>query len=231
MTFLSLKDPVEKIKSRSLSKSNVFKMNRMAKTDVSRCVDELPQWRLPEFMNFNLVSDKDLIHLVHTRSEYLWIPHLKNAQRAIVSSCNQKTTTSAANTFKSLLPDGSYASKDRSGCIIDTFLLDNVYWALDVLIWKDCQLLDCEAEFRSHWLSSCLPTEITHVALANEYSINLLPRVDGNNSNWVKIMKDWVNNENYDGILVYHKNSYYLPGSISPLVFKIPSSLWKLCEF
>ena len=230
MTFLNRKDPTDRIKSRSFFKTDVFKKNRSMQLNLGRTIIEESDFKL---MISSPVIQKDFVTLVQGRSDYIWLPHLVGSKQTIVSSADQTTRAIDLKfSFKSMLPNGSYASSDKGfGCILDTFFLNNMFWVLDVLVWKDCQLFDCEAEFRSHWLSSCLEPEMSKVALANEFSFNLLPRIDGNDKNWKNIVNDWMNNPNFDGLLAYHKHSYYISGKESNFAHSIPKNLWKLCEF
>jgi hypothetical protein len=193
---------------------------------MSRKVEEQIDY---ELMTFTDVTENELMHIVQTRSEYIFIPALKG-KRSLVFSRNQLTWAQGSN-FKSLLPDGSFKARGRSGVVLDTIYVDDVFWVLDVLLWKDCLLLYCEAETRSFWLTVNLDSSVGNVTADNRYSFQVLPRVDGSLENWTEIMKDWIENENFDGILVYNKHSHYLSGQISPHCWRITKDLWKYCEF
>jgi hypothetical protein len=218
---LLIKNPNAKIKNKFKNKMDIFKRNRQAQSDILRSYKEDTDYQL---MKFTLVTLNELIKIVQTRSEFMFVPALRG-KRGLIFSKNQQTWAEGTS-FSSMLPDGSFKAKDGSGVVLDTIHVDDVFWILDVLFWKDVDLVDCEAETRSFWLSAKYDSCLGKVSRDNQYSFQILPRVDGSFENWSEIMKDWIDNDNFDGILVYNKHSYYLSGQISPLCLKISKDLW-----
>lgn len=216
---LLFKDPRDRIKKRFMDKMDIFKRNRQYHCDVSRKVKPECVYKLMEFTN---VKENDLIYIVQSRSEYIFVPELRGKRTIVFSQQGQTFTQDSC--FKSMLPDGSLKTRDRSGVVLDTVYVNDVFWVLDLLLWKDCLLVDCEAEMRSYWLSTKLDS-------IQDSSFQMLPRIDGSVENWTELLQDWIENDNFDGILVYHKHSYYLSGETSPLCFKISKDLWKLYVF
>ncbi|XP_051012472.1 snurportin-1 isoform X2 [Acomys russatus] len=99
------------------------------------------------------------------------------------------------NRFPSLLPGGnrrnSTTAKDYT--ILDCIYSEanQTYYVLDVMCWRGHPFYDCQTDFRFYWMHSKLPEE---EGLGEKTKINPV-----------------------DGLLFYHKQTHYSPGS-TPLV-------------
>ncbi|XP_052044233.1 snurportin-1 isoform X3 [Apodemus sylvaticus] len=99
------------------------------------------------------------------------------------------------NRFSSLLPGGnrrnSTTAKDYTilDCIYSE--VNQTYYVLDVMCWRGHPFYDCQTDFRFYWMHSKLPEE---EGLGEKTKINPV-----------------------DGLLFYHKQTHYSPGS-TPLV-------------
>ncbi|TRZ01545.1 hypothetical protein DNTS_021819 [Danionella cerebrum] len=113
-------------------------------------------------------------------------------KRSLVVASKGSTTSFTksgycVNRFPSLVPD--YSILD---CIYSE--LDRTYYILDVMCWRGHPVYDCSTEFRFYWLQS----KVDEVEGLSEISkINPFRFVDG--------------------LLFYHKETHYTPGS-TPLV-------------
>ncbi|XP_061629405.1 snurportin-1 [Phyllopteryx taeniolatus] len=126
------------------------------------------------------------------------------------------------NRFPSLLPGGNRhnSAMGKDYTILDCIYseVDRTFYILDIMCWRGHPVYDCPTDFRFYWLQSkvqetdglaeiakrnpfrfvslqsteCTATSI-HKALAAEYSFNV------------------------DGLLFYHRQTHYTPGS-TPLV-------------
>ncbi|XP_059512270.1 snurportin-1 isoform X2 [Myotis daubentonii] len=99
------------------------------------------------------------------------------------------------NKFSSLLPGGN---KRNSTTAKDYTILDCIYseakqtyYILDVMCWRGHPFYDCQTDFRFYWMHSKLPEE---EGLGENTKLNPV-----------------------DGLLFYHKQTHYSPGS-TPLV-------------
>ncbi|XP_035883500.1 snurportin-1 isoform X3 [Phyllostomus discolor] len=99
------------------------------------------------------------------------------------------------NRFPSLLPGGnrrnSTTAKDYT--ILDCIYSEvkQTYYVLDVMCWRGHPFYDCQTDFRFYWMHSKLPEE---EGLGENTKLNPV-----------------------DGLLFYHKQTHYSPGS-TPLV-------------
>ncbi|XP_019805687.1 snurportin-1 isoform X2 [Orcinus orca] len=98
------------------------------------------------------------------------------------------------SSFSSLLPGGnrrnSATTKDYTilDCIYSE--VNQTYYVLDVMCWRGHPFYDCQTDFRFYWMHSKLPEE----GLGEKTKLNPV-----------------------DGLLFYHKQTHYSPGS-TPLV-------------
>ncbi|XP_042844282.1 snurportin-1 isoform X2 [Panthera tigris] len=99
------------------------------------------------------------------------------------------------NRFSSLLPGGN---RQNSATAKDYTILDCIYsevnqtyYVLDVMCWRGHPFYDCQTDFRFYWMHSKLPEE---EGLGEKTKLNPV-----------------------DGLLFYHKQTHYSPGS-TPLV-------------
>nr|XP_058914881.1 snurportin-1 isoform X2 [Kogia breviceps] len=120
-------------------------------------------------------------------------------KRALIVASRGSTTAYTksgycVNRFPSLLPGGnrrnSATTKDYSilDCIYSE--VNQTYYVLDVMCWRGHPFYDCQTDFRFYWMHSKLPEE----GLGEKTKLNPV-----------------------DGLLFYHKQTHYSPGS-TPLV-------------
>ncbi|XP_052663071.1 snurportin-1 isoform X2 [Harpia harpyja] len=99
------------------------------------------------------------------------------------------------NRFPSLLPGGNRhnSTSEKVYCILDCIYNEakQTYYILDVMCWRGHPVYDCQTDFRFFWLSSKIQEE---EGLGEKSRINPV-----------------------DGLLFYHKQTHYTPGS-TPLV-------------
>ncbi|XP_075620395.1 snurportin-1 isoform X2 [Balearica regulorum gibbericeps] len=99
------------------------------------------------------------------------------------------------NRFPSLLPGGNRhnSTSEKVYCILDCIYNEakQTYYILDVMCWRGHPVYDCQTDFRFFWLFSKIQEE---EGLGEKSRINPV-----------------------DGLLFYHKQTHYTPGS-TPLV-------------
>ncbi|XP_024088020.1 snurportin-1 isoform X2 [Pongo abelii] len=98
------------------------------------------------------------------------------------------------NRFSSLLPGGNRRnSTAKDYTILDCIYseVNQTYYVLDVMCWRGHPFYDCQTDFRFYWMHSKLPEE---EGLGEKTKLNPV-----------------------DGLLFYHKQTHYSPGS-TPLV-------------
>nr|XP_038937595.1 snurportin-1 isoform X5 [Rattus norvegicus] len=126
------------------------------------------------------------------------------------------------NRFSSLLPGGnrrnSTTAKDYTilDCIYSE--VNQTYYVLDVMCWRGHPFYDCQTDFRFYWMNSKLPEE---EGLGEKTKINPFKFVGLKNfpctpESLCKVLSMDFPFE-VDGLLFYHKQTHYSPGS-TPLV-------------
>lgn len=179
--------------------------------------------------------------------EWLVVPVPMGKRSLVVASHNKTCAFSKGgmhlNTFESQLPNGSrsrrqdskyllfdsrYAGDTMLDCIFSPHLF--TYFALDMLMWQDYDVRDCDTEFRMWWLHSKLSELSGH----SQSNINVI-RIpcypctrEGVRQcfSWQPYPNDTIE---LDGLLFYHKKTAYTPGE-TPLVswlkpFMVPEVL------
>ena len=129
-------------------------------------------------------------------------------------------------TFPTALPGGNRKhSRDcKQHCIIDCIYCESqrIYYVLDVMEWNGQYFHDCDTEFRFFWLHSKLETECSQVSQRtnlNPCPLVPLKRYRSTETDIVCSLKEDqpFPSSSLDGLLFYHKKSFYTPG-VSPLV-------------
>uniref|UniRef100_A0A8C6GT01 Snurportin-1 n=1 Tax=Mus spicilegus TaxID=10103 RepID=A0A8C6GT01_MUSSI len=126
------------------------------------------------------------------------------------------------NRFSSLLPGGnrrnSTTAKDYTilDCIYSE--VNQTYYVLDVMCWRGHPFYDCQTDFRFYWMHSKLPEE---EGLGEKTKINPFKFVGLKNFPCTPESLCEVLSMDFpfevDGLLFYHKQTHYSPGS-TPLV-------------
>lgn len=126
------------------------------------------------------------------------------------------------NRFPSLLPGGNRhnSAMGKDYTILDCIYseVDRTYYILDVMCWRGHPVYDCPTEFRFYWLQSKVQeTEgLSDIAKRNPFRFVSLQSTDcAVESIHKSLAADY--SFNVDGLLFYHKQTHYTPGS-TPLV-------------
>lgn len=126
------------------------------------------------------------------------------------------------NRFPSLLPGGNRhnSAMGKDYTILDCIYseVDRTYYILDVMCWRGHPVYDCPTEFRFYWLQSKVQeTEgLSDIAKRNPFRFVSLQSTDcAAESIQKSLAADY--SFNVDGLLFYHKQTHYTPGS-TPLV-------------
>ncbi|XP_057439258.1 uncharacterized protein LOC130731086 [Lotus japonicus] len=155
-----------------------------------------------------------------------------SGKRCFVVSCNGTTISrlrngSVLHRFPSALPSGARkkdSGSSQSYSILDCIFheLDQTYYVIDMVCWRDYSLYDCTAEFRFFWLNSkvaesgaCDPPSHYH-----KYRFSLVPVYSCDRDGLYAAYTAPVPYVK-DGLLFYNKHAHYQAG-ITPLVL-----VWK----
>ncbi|XP_004872110.1 snurportin-1 [Heterocephalus glaber] len=125
------------------------------------------------------------------------------------------------NRFPSLLPGGN---KRNSTTAKDYTILDCIYsevsqtyYVLDVMCWRGHPFYDCQTDFRFYWMHSKLPEEgLGEKTKLNPFKFVGLKNFPCTSESLCKVLAMDFPFE-VDGLLFYHKQTHYSPGS-TPLV-------------
>uniref|UniRef100_A0A671DIB1 Snurportin-1 n=1 Tax=Rhinolophus ferrumequinum TaxID=59479 RepID=A0A671DIB1_RHIFE len=125
------------------------------------------------------------------------------------------------NRFSSLLPGGN---KQNSTTAKDYTILDCIYsevkqtyYVLDVMCWRGHPFYDCQTDFRFYWMHSKLPEEaLGENTKLNPFKFVGLKNFPCTHESLCKVLSMDFPFE-VDGLLFYHKQAHYSPGS-TPLV-------------
>ncbi|CAK7301418.1 Snupn [Vulpes lagopus] len=126
------------------------------------------------------------------------------------------------NRFSSLLPGGnkrnSTTAKDYTilDCIYSE--VNQTYYVLDVMCWRGHPFYDCQTDFRFYWMHSKLPEEegLEEKTKLNPFKFVGLKNFPCTPESLCKVLSMDFPFE-VDGLLFYHKQTHYSPGS-TPLV-------------
>ncbi|XP_076979814.1 snurportin-1 isoform X3 [Tamandua tetradactyla] len=126
------------------------------------------------------------------------------------------------NRFSSLLPGGnrqnSTTAKDYTilDCIYSE--VNQTYYVLDVMCWRGHPFYDCQTDFRFYWMLSKLPEEegLGEKTKLNPFKFVGLKNFPCTPESLCKVLSMDFPFE-VDGLLFYHKQTHYSPGS-TPLV-------------
>ncbi|XP_032720995.1 snurportin-1 isoform X1 [Lontra canadensis] len=125
------------------------------------------------------------------------------------------------NRFSSLLPGGnrrnSTTAKDYTilDCIYSE--VNQTYYVLDVMCWRGHPFYDCQTDFRFYWMHSKLPEEgLGEKTKLNPFKFVGLKNFPCTPESLCKVLSMDFPFE-VDGLLFYHKQTHYSPGS-TPLV-------------
>jgi len=126
------------------------------------------------------------------------------------------------NRFPSLLPGGNRhnSAMGKDYTILDCFYseVDRTYYILDVMCWRGHPVYDCPTEFRFYWLESKVQETdgLSDIAKRNPFKfVGLKSTACSPESIQQALAAEY--NFKVDGLLFYHRQTHYTPGS-TPLV-------------
>ncbi|XP_054243899.1 snurportin-1 [Indicator indicator] len=126
------------------------------------------------------------------------------------------------NKFPSLLPGGNRHSSasEKVYCILDCIYSEakQTYYILDVMCWRGHPVYDCQTDFRFFWLFSKIQEEegLGEKSRINPFKFVGLQNFPCSSDSLCKVLAMDFPFE-VDGLLFYHKQTHYTPGS-TPLV-------------
>ncbi|XP_048812517.1 snurportin-1 [Lagopus muta] len=126
------------------------------------------------------------------------------------------------NRFPSLLPGGNRhnTTSEKVYCILDCIYneAEQTYYILDVMCWRGHPVYDCQTDFRFFWLSSKIQEEegLGEKSRINPYKFVGLQNFPCTSESLCEVLTTSFPFE-VDGLLFYHKQTHYTPGS-TPLV-------------
>uniref|UniRef100_A0A8B9J1J7 Snurportin-1 n=1 Tax=Amazona collaria TaxID=241587 RepID=A0A8B9J1J7_9PSIT len=126
------------------------------------------------------------------------------------------------NRFPSLLPGGNRHNSmgEKVYCILDCIYNEakQTYYILDVMCWRGHPVYDCQTDFRFFWLSSKIQEEegLGEKSRINPFKFVGLQNFSCSADSLCKVLAMDFPFE-VDGLLFYHKQTHYTPGS-TPLV-------------
>lgn len=148
-------------------------------------------------------------------------------KRVLVVSGNGKTTMYGRNgkcleQFYSVLPGGSSLTAHKGYSMFDCVVCydDNTFYILDMVAWTNQSVMQCETSFRFEWIRSRLEEneyDTTVVSDNNAYKFVSLSYCPCDAVGLQTVLERPGFEVELDGILFYHKESYYTHGQ-TPLV-------------
>ncbi|XP_066134362.1 snurportin-1 isoform X7 [Saccopteryx bilineata] len=126
------------------------------------------------------------------------------------------------NRFSSLLPGGNrrYPTTAKDYTILDCIYSEvkQTYYVLDVMCWRGHPFYDCQTDFRFYWMCSKLPEEegLGENTRLNPFKFVGLQNFPCTTESLCEVLSMDFPFE-VDGLLFYHKQTHYSPGS-TPLV-------------
>ncbi|XP_047498749.1 snurportin-1-like isoform X2 [Penaeus chinensis] len=127
------------------------------------------------------------------------------------------------NQFPSLLPGGCYHSKRKGYALLDCIWSEKekTFFILDLVVWLNQSIMECETLFRFEWLKSRMLEETpdaAEISKYNPYRFVPLPYYDCSPQTLTRLVNEPLPFPvPLDGILFYHKESHYTHGP-TPLV-------------
>lgn len=119
------------------------------------------------------------------------------------------------DTFSSGLPGGNKMSSTGYtllDCIFSE--VEKTFYILDIMCWNQHPVYDCDTEFRFFWLSSKIQ-EMSDIDNSS-YKFKVVPSCKCDKETMNKLLQDRLSTST-DGVLFYHKKSFYTFGT-TPLV-------------
>lgn len=155
------------------------------------------------------------------------VPCPKGKRVLVVAVKNRTKSYSKFGTFlsqwQSPLPGGHHANTKQGLCVLDCVFDEalNTMHVLDLLVWNNQSMTDCEAEFRHYWLVTKFAENEKLTDKSNKIKFTIIPKYPCTKDNITRFMSTYPvfpdDQPKLDGILFYHKEAHYTAGS-TPLV-------------
>lgn len=208
------------------------KRKREDLVDNLRCIDSTKKKVFRESkssnQHFRLQLSEWLLKIPNDLSKWYVRPCPKG-QRCLIIATNGKTCMynkygAFIKTFRSMLP-GSCRSKRDDLTVLDCVYVPNekTFFILDVIVYNNLDLSECEAEFRLYWIEGKVQEDNLDIVNDRyEHAFKMVRKIDCSNfgafNELVTAHPIWSNDSpQLDGFLFYHKESAYIQGS-TPLV-------------
>ncbi|XP_010882601.3 snurportin-1 [Esox lucius] len=188
---------------------------------------EIERKRLPKYYANQLMLSEWLVDVPQELdTDWLMVVCPVGKRSLIVAS---KGSTAAytksgycVNRFPSLLPGGNRhnSAMGKDYTILDCIYseLERTYFILDVMCWRGHPVYDCPTEFRFYWLQSKVQETdgLADIAKRNPFRFESLQSTACSTEAIQQALAAEYN-FNVDGLLFYHRQTHYTPGS-TPLV-------------
>ncbi|XP_043933169.1 snurportin-1 [Protopterus annectens] len=184
--------------------------------------------KLPKYYANQLMLSEWLVDVPNDMAEDWFLVVCPVGKRCLTIASKGSTVTYTrsgycVNRFPSLLPGGSRhnSSTGKDYTILDCVYneLNRTYYILDVMCWRGHPVYDCQTEFRFFWLKSKLEEEaggLKEVSKINPFKfVGLQHFACTPDAVCQALSMDFP--YQVDGLLFYHKQTHYTPGS-TPLV-------------
>ncbi|XP_037788757.1 snurportin-1-like [Penaeus monodon] len=194
--------------------------------DSMECEKERVCYRRPKkYRNFLMLSEWLVDIPEDFAASYLSVQCPVGKRSLIVSARGRTRAYTKAgvmvNQFPSLLPGGCYHSKRKGYALLDCIWSEKekTFFILDLVVWLNQSIMECETLFRFEWLKSRMLEETpdaTEISKYNPYRFVPLPYYDCSPQTLTRLVNEPLP-FSLDGILFYHKESHYTHGP-TPLV-------------
>lgn len=196
--------------------------------DSMECEKERVCYRRPKkYRNFLMMSEWLVDVPEDFAASYLSVLCPVGKRTLIVSARGRTRAYTKAgimvNQFPSQLPGGCYYSKRKGYALLDCIWseTEKTYFVLDLVVWLNQSIMECETLFRFEWAKSRILEETpdaTEISKYNPYRFVPLPHYDCSPETLTRLVnKPLPFRVPLDGILFYHKESHYTHGP-TPLV-------------
>lgn len=214
-----------------------------ASSDADEDMDVTPVHKRPERSYKNQLMLSEWLVDVPRDIEDNWIVvPCPVGKRCLVVASKGRTKAYARNGYKvasfpSLLPGGCRENNEKYSeyCLLDCVqgVVDSTFYVLDIMCWRSHPVFDSEAEFRFYWLQTKLAEapNIGEQSEQNRYKFVTLTRCPFTKESVGKMLNSPLPfPDKLDGLLFYHKQAHYQPGTVTPLVgwlkaFMVPEIL------
>ncbi|MPC16774.1 Snurportin-1 [Portunus trituberculatus] len=183
--------------------------------------------RPKKFRNFLMLSEWLVDVSEDFTSTYLAVP-CPVGKRCLVMSSKGRTRVYAKSgvmvrEFPSMLPGGNRRICSRGFALLDCIWseVNKTYYILDLIMWRNQSIMECETLFRFEWLRCKIEEEgqeVQEVSNLNPVIFQRVPYYDCCPETLQRLMADQLPfSVALDGVLFYHRETHYTHGN-TPLV-------------